>query len=802
MAEPQKETSSVNAEKKKSLLDDDIGNEFLNSWKTMSVTEDDTMDFNFSTVSNGKKKAFDFDKLDMDFNLDGDFNKLSSFKVDMEDFDFSAPSTKAVKTKEKSEQESSNGNQKGKKKQFDFSFDFNELDSFNFDSSLMKEEKASHQSHDGKKRSSLDGDESRGSKSQLSEGVKCFDTVATKVQPFEDVHTSKVESSLAESSHLTSIKDGSAKHVISEAAILSHCAEPSPEKVIATEKEISSKLYSEKAIIDFSSQCLEDVNSNRYALCEGQNESYEQSSGLPTTLNQKDVNEKVTVGVLSSDENLPLKDSLSLENTTLESNNGETNTSDSKKSKETVDCTVSSEADEKCEENLTSFVSSKDQPDVKDNKEKQNLSTELPIALPSREGLNSNGARIGKELCGNPLLGAREFTKGKDALQEGAKSDMNLTDIRDSFISNGLPNGSKLVGKSQLPDDEATKVEPVLPASDKMGKGQNTLGLRDCPSSSSEKQIRSSNQIPLNSKAFSSNMEALRDPNPKIKSAEETTLCPAKAVRKLPDLSTMKVSKYWTTGANQVLSNSLPQKDIISLQNPEKNVQVQGNTANTASDTASPAISTEKKLPLNLSLKRKSLELSHSDLASLKALKRPYTSLIESRDIKEPLKRVVEEKFSPAEKNSISDSGKILKPLKFPSESFGGSRNLKEPLKRIDVKESVRRVDEDKANFHENQVKSKRRGSPYNSPAPAYESSPKVNVMELEISSVTENDGTVEKAEALSKELEEICNMLKKKHDEAKEILVGAVVNNNNLLMLNHPLYEEKISFSLTLLQF
>ncbi|KAM6578523.1 hypothetical protein CsatB_030360 [Cannabis sativa] len=701
----------------------------------------------------------------MDFNLDGDFNKLSSFKVDMEDFDFSAPSTKAVKTKEKSEQESSNGNQKGKKKQFDFSFDFNELDSFNFDSSLMKEEKASHQSHDGKKRSSLDGDESRGSKSQLSEGVKCFDT-ATKVQPFEDVHTSKVESSLAESSHLTSIKDGSAKHVISEAAILSHCAEPSPEKVIATEKEISSKLYSEKAIIDFSSQCLEDVNSNRYALCEGQNESYEQSSGLPTTLNQKDVNEKVTVGVLSSDENLPLKDSLSLENTTLESNNGETNTSDSKKSKETVDCTVSSEADEKCEENLTSFVSSKDQPDVKDNKEKQNLSTELPIALPSREGLNSNSARIGKELCGNPLLGAREFTKGKDALQEGAKSDMNLTDIRDSFISNGLPNGSKQVGKSQLPDDEATKVEPVLPASDKMGKGQNTLGLRDCPSSSSEKQIRSSNQIPLNSKAFSSNMEALRDPNPKIKSAEETTLCPVKAVRKLPDLSTMKVSKYWTTGANQVLSNSLPQKDIISLQNPEKNVQVQGNTANTASDTASPAISTEKKLPLNLSLKRKSLE------------------------------------FSPAEKNSISDSGKILKPLKFPSESFGGSRNLKEPLKRIDVKESVRRVDEDKAYFHENQVKSKRRGSPYNSPAPAYESSPKVNVMELEISSVTENDGTVEKAEALSKELEEICNMLKKKHDEAKEILVGAVVNNNNLLMLNHPLYEEKISFSLTLLQF
>lgn len=37
--------------------------------------------------------------------------------------------------------------------------------------------------------------------------------------------------------------------------------------------------------------------------------------------------------------------------------------------------------------------------------------------------------------------------------------------------------------------------------------------------------------------------------------------------------------------------------------------------------------------------------------------------------------------------------------------------------------------------------------------------------------------------------------MLKKKQDEAKEVLVRAIVNNNLLLMLNHPTYEEKISF-------
>lgn len=43
----------------------------------------------------------------------------------------------------------------------------------------------------------------------------------------------------------------------------------------------------------------------------------------------------------------------------------------------------------------------------------------------------------------------------------------------------------------------------------------------------------------------------------------------------------------------------------------------------------------------------------------------------------------------------------------------------------------------------------------------------------------------------------QICNMLRKKHEEAKELLVRAVVNNNKLLLLNHPIYEEKISLLL-----
>nr|CAD1834355.1 unnamed protein product [Ananas comosus var. bracteatus] len=70
------------------------------------------------------------------------------------------------------------------------------------------------------------------------------------------------------------------------------------------------------------------------------------------------------------------------------------------------------------------------------------------------------------------------------------------------------------------------------------------------------------------------------------------------------------------------------------------------------------------------------------------------------------------------------------------------------------------------------------------------------SISDFEMPSLVENDVNVEKAEACAKELDDICNMLKKKNEEAKELLVRAIVNNNALLMLNHPMYEEKISFT------
>lgn len=67
----------------------------------------------------------------MGFDLDGDFGNLSSFKMDMPDFDFSSPSKKTTKTKESSDDKSS-GNIKQKKDLFAFSYDFNAYESIHY----------------------------------------------------------------------------------------------------------------------------------------------------------------------------------------------------------------------------------------------------------------------------------------------------------------------------------------------------------------------------------------------------------------------------------------------------------------------------------------------------------------------------------------------------------------------------------------------------------------------------------------------------------------------------------------------
>ncbi|CAO2816042.1 unnamed protein product [Amaranthus hypochondriacus] len=100
----------------------------------------------------------------------------------------------------------------------------------------------------------------------------------------------------------------------------------------------------------------------------------------------------------------------------------------------------------------------------------------------------------------------------------------------------------------------------------------------------------------------------------------------------------------------------------------------------------------------------------------------------------------------------------------------------------------------DGAQTQENLLEGNRKNVTTECMTPKFDFDQEAKIEALQFSLMVENDENVKKAEACANELDNICNMLKKKHEEAKELLVRALVNNNNLLMLNHPVYEQNIS--------
>ncbi|KAJ9690626.1 hypothetical protein PVL29_013003 [Vitis rotundifolia] len=223
------------ADPKKKLHYEGIRKEFLSSWKSMSVAGDDTMDFNFETGAKGKTTAFNFSKLDMDFNLNGDFGKISSFKVDMSDLDFSPKKT--GKSKERSGVDSVNRNHQGKQDNFAFSFDFNDLDTFNFEPSLTKAEKKSS------KGVSADKSVCQDSRNPLAEDISAFDDdIAMKLPVCEMATTLKADTLVGGLGNLDSINDnGSSETANFENQSLSNEARTSMEKKVMITAEESDK---------------------------------------------------------------------------------------------------------------------------------------------------------------------------------------------------------------------------------------------------------------------------------------------------------------------------------------------------------------------------------------------------------------------------------------------------------------------------------------------------------------------------------------------------------------------------------
>ncbi|KAG4383895.1 hypothetical protein GLYMA_13G171600v4 [Glycine max] len=152
----------------------------------------------------------------MNFNLDGEFNKISSFKLDMSDLDFTCPAKKNSQSKDKKGEVS--GSQEGKQDGFNFSFDFNELGSFNFDSSFMKVVTTSNSSP-RKKGVTTEGSDKEGGemlKTNDDEGARASnDSTTVKSHASVRLETSKVETVVGSPGNLVSKQDGSVSKISS-----------------------------------------------------------------------------------------------------------------------------------------------------------------------------------------------------------------------------------------------------------------------------------------------------------------------------------------------------------------------------------------------------------------------------------------------------------------------------------------------------------------------------------------------------------------------------------------------------------
>ncbi|KAG7959089.1 hypothetical protein I3843_10G055200 [Carya illinoinensis] len=683
----------------------------------------------------------------MDFNLDGDFDKLSSFKVDISDLDFSCPPKKTAKPKESSEAESTSGNIQGKKG-FDFCFDFNELGGFNFES---KEDKNTQKMSERKGVAS-ELSQCQDSKLKLSEdNAACDDSLSMKLPACKSVVTSKVETSIVVQGDLNSSNDHPAfenlpvSHGLGTSTLqtILRSTEDTDQENCLSKKSTFADPYPQQVKPDLPIQSVRANYPNQDTIsdaleadakvCPPGAKEENAASG-----EQIDVDE-MTGSVRSDHEKSPYKISSPVFITGSDRDDGERNKSDGLAPIKHMDDTEPAENDLDMKDNFLTNVSRKNPHDTKGIWQNQSSTSGLHLA----------------PLCGEPVVNTRKLEKEKEGSihskfytrpeetgsqlhqSSGTKfptfgrkrvGAMHLCPIgekREGLNSDSIPNVGKLIENSQPHDKEVTEGEPVLIGSEKNIKDHHTLSL-------TEKTTECSVPARVNPKLVVSSMESLR--NSKIISAERNKVCPIKAGKKMPDLSHMKTSR--TLEAKQVLSNS--KREVTSLGKLEENREVQSNTE---LKTEHAVDSNEKQMSQNLSLKRKTFEGSNSDSVSLKPLKRLSESPSESSNFKVPAERILEEQVC----------------------------------------------------IHGIQGESTAKHVVYDHPTSGLESHRVANMMELEIPLVMENDGNVEKAEAYAKELDDICNMLKKKHEEAKEILVRAIVNNNNLLMLNHPIHEEKI---------
>ncbi|VFQ89068.1 unnamed protein product [Cuscuta campestris] len=688
----------------------------------------------------------------MNFNLDSDFSKMSSFKIDMSDLDISSPCKKSENTKGKPK-ESSGGDNKGMSGGFTFNFDFKELDSFSLQSSPRKEDHSKKDQEIG----SFSGASAQPGSGLITEDGDAL--VAGSPQkhyvpekPVTSRAVSLVDSGLTPdtigknfslecsgNSHDASISSTTVTH---ESELLhTRTSTNTPKTVFQLEKGISPEPVAQEAIEDSHHSSGHESSNNAHSSLLGDVGSMETKTSSSDVENDlENIVDLDSNGEKAMHEGVPGHHNHASQETDQEGGKFESD----------KDLSVSTIEGNSTHSEHTNIASAK----KNDHFTKLTEQIEEPISR-TLKSLSSSGSAVHNLVKGKGECSAIQSKFFKPSIEIAAQKQMSLIqtkflDVANKRIGTSQPNQS-VDGMVHIGQDEenGTIAGITLPGSKPLpkistpqtgcqesSKGLSAKTLHVKPLSLSQ-QSKSMLQNSRNPRVLESSVLSSTSKNTL---ADSNKICLIKGGTQILGLSSPKHSK--NLGASLSVSQSLLLKDGKTSRNPDQNTGLKVIAQAKVTDSITPT--TQK--PNTTPLKRKTPETT-------------------------------------AETSTAS-------PFKRPSESPNGNRELSAIPERIVTTQD---------NRSEVQATSIKRVECNASQASVFDISQGVNKKELGALQTLEDDENVDKAEAYTKELEDICNMLRKKHEEAKELLVRCIVNNNKLLMLNHPIHEEKISFFLPL---
>ncbi|XP_018478515.1 uncharacterized protein At4g18490 isoform X2 [Raphanus sativus] len=772
MSAPAKK-SSAEGKEKDLILDNDMEK---NTWNFA----DDSMDFAFESPANKKKNVF---KMDMGFDLDGDFGNVSSFKMDMPDFDFSSPAKKTTKTKE-SPGDKSSGDLKQKKNLFDFSYDFDALD--DFDSSPPKKgTKTTTKVMDFEDISAI-------SKTDKSDSLDFGEDLPITRQAASVTNTDVKEKASAEKENKNSkttdtmLVDSAHSKQATEESMENSEATESPTRTIRLQPQSvnTSPLKTSCAMVeDTDDPCLPNETAAPSPLHPSEN--------TPTAENRETSPDIHEICRSSSSEDCP-------RDPEQNANNEKISTMDS--SYEMAEQTKPSISSQLCfvkMDHQQEEMGTGTQAEKQDHTRRAASDPDHGHLQPTLSGRISPGSRLSQaaqvqDSSGKlpldpsnsvPGLSDLKTTQNKDSglirskffkkaekpqtnvlessltqtesrpvTRERTAVNMNLTNDRRHDIQDVLPGSKTRTCQVEFvkTDSEIAKVnsirshEKIIHKDHSNAKtAENVVGHLDhlklqAKNTTREKSIL---QINISSKLDASSLTQKLSKNlssgaESLQKSKLVSLERPKLGNMVSDMRSARTQR--TIGVTKDQSSSLVQPVVNSTISKERNTEASVKKGSESHHLA-PRDKTQL-LDYPSSLKRKALD-EDADRSLKPQLKRFSMSPRENRNVEDLTHRVAQGKFS-SQESRINDNNT--------------------------TKELVKDSPWSTSNHH------------------------MINMANLEIP-VTENSDNIEKAEAYTKELESICNILKKKHEEAKDLLVRSVVNSNKLLMLNHPLHEEKV---------